>query len=131
MRILSTLALCFFALATLAESSPEDTSHRLPVKHVVLYKHGVGYFEHHGRVHGSQKHTLDCTTSQLNDVLKSLTAIDLGNGRVTDVSYNSTAPLNQRLNTLRLSLGEKTTTAEFLDALRGARVEVRNGPLTA
>jgi hypothetical protein len=131
MRIFSTLALCFFALATLAESSPEDASHRLPVKHVVLYKNGVGYFEHNGRVHGNQRVTIDFTTSQLNDVLKSLTAIDLGNGRVTDVSYNSTAPLNQRLNTLRLSLGEKTTTAEFLDALRGARIEVHSGPISA
>jgi hypothetical protein len=130
MRIFS-LALCFFALATLAESSPEDASHRLPVKHVVLYKNGVGYFEHNGRVHGNQRVTIDFTTSQLNDVLKSLTAIDLGNGRVTDVSYNSTAPLNQRLNTLRLSLGEKTTIAEFLDALRGARIEVHSGPISA
>ena len=131
MRIFSTLALCFLAFTTAAQSPPEDNSHRLPVRHVVLYKNGVGYFEHNGRVRGNQKVTIDFTTSQLNDVLKSLTTIDLGNGRITDVSYNSTAPLNQRLNTLRLSLGEKTTIAEFLDALRGARIEVRNGPLTA
>jgi hypothetical protein len=131
MRIFSTLALCFFALATHAQSTPEDNSHRLPVRHVVLYKNGVGYFEHDGRIRGNQKVTIDFTTSQLNDVLKSLTAIDLGNGRITDVSYNSTAPLNQRLNSLRLSIGEKTSIAEFLDALRGARIEVRNGPITA
>src|SRR5436190_10864403 len=131
MRIFSTLAICFFALATGAQSAPDDNSHRLPVRHVVLYKNGVGYFEHDGRVRGNQKVTIDFTTSQLNDVLKSLTTLDLGNGRVTDVSYNSTAPLNQRLNSLRLSLAEKTSTAEFLDALRGARIEARNGPITA
>src|SRR5262249_7044450 len=118
MRIFSPLALCFITLTALAQSAPDDGSHRLPVKHVVLYKNGVGYFEHDGRVRGNQQVTIDFTTSQLNDVLKSLTAIDLGNGRITDVSYNSTAPLNQRLNSLRLSLGEKTTTAAFLDALR-------------
>src|SRR5438874_11055464 len=131
MRIFSTLAICFFALATGAQSAPDDNSHRLPVRHVVLYKNGVGYFEHDGRVRGNQKVTIDFTTSQLNDVLKSLTTLDLGNGRVTDVSYNSTAPLNQRLNSLRLSVGENTTTAEFLSALRGARVEVRSGPISA
>ena len=131
MRIFSSLALCFTALAAFAQSAPEDASHRLPVKHVVLYKNGVGYFEHDGRVRGNQQVTIDFTTSQLNDVLKSLTAIDLGNGRVTDVSYNSTAPLNQRLNSLRLSLGEKTTITEFLGALRGARIEVRSGPISA
>jgi hypothetical protein len=78
-------------------------------------------------VHGSQTVTVAFTTAQLNDVLKSLTAIDLNGGRITDVSYNSTAPLEERLNTLQIPIGEKTTTAEFLDALRGARVEVRNG----
>jgi len=131
MRIFSPLALCFITVTALAQSAPDDASHRLPVKHVVLYKNGVGYFEHDGRVRGNQQVTIDFTTSQLNDVLKSLTAIDLGNGRITDVSYNSTAPLNQRLNSLRLSLGEKTTTAAFLDALRGARIEVHSGPMTA
>src|SRR5262249_5056259 len=63
----------------------------------------------------------------LNDVLKSLTVFELGKGRITGVSYNSTAPLEQRLGSLHLPVGEKPTTAQFLDALRGARLEVRNG----
>ncbi|HWC17750.1 MAG TPA: hypothetical protein VG498_12090, partial [Terriglobales bacterium] len=104
---------------------------RLPVRHVALYKNGVGYFEHDGKVHGNQTVTIAFTTAQLNDVLKSLTAIDLNGGRIADVSYNSTAPLEQRLNTLQLPIGEKTTTAEFLDALRGARVEVSSGSVSA
>lgn len=112
--------------AMIAAATPTATD-RLPVRHVALYKNGVGYFEHDGRVHGSQTVTIAFTTAQLNDVLKSLTAIDLNGGRITDVSYNSTAPLEERLNTLQIPIGEKTTTAEFLDALRGARVEVRNG----
>jgi hypothetical protein len=51
---------------------------RLPVKRVVLYKNGVGYFEHNARVHGNQELAIDFTTGQLNDVLKSLTVVDLG-----------------------------------------------------
>jgi hypothetical protein len=43
------------------------------------------------------------------------------------VDYNSEAPLARRLATLRLALGEKPTQAEFLGALRGARLEVRSG----
>jgi hypothetical protein len=80
-------------------------------------------------VHGNQTVTIAFTTSQLNDVLKSLTALDLNGGRIADVSYNSTAPLDERFNPLQIPIGEKTTTAEFLDALRGARVEVRNGAI--
>jgi hypothetical protein len=104
---------------------------RLPVRHVALYKNGVGYFQHDGRVRGNQTVTIAFTTAQLNDVLKSLTAIDLNGGRIADVSYNSTAPLDQRLNTLQIPIGQKTTTAEFLDALRGARVEIRNAGAVA
>ncbi|HWY71521.1 MAG TPA: DUF4139 domain-containing protein [Terriglobales bacterium] len=104
---------------------------RLPVRHVALYKNGVGYFQHDGRVRGNQTVTIAFTTAQLNDVLKSLTAIDLNGGRIADVSYNSTAPLDQRLNALQIPIGQKTTTAEFLDALRGARVEIRNAGAVA
>jgi len=97
----------------------------LPVRRVVLYKNGVGYFEHLGRVRGSQTVHIDFTSAQLNDVLKSLTALDLSGGRITGVDYNSEAPLARRLATLRLALGEKPSMADFLAALRGARVEVR------
>ena len=65
---------------------------KLPVRRVVLYKNGVGYFEHAGRVRGSQSVVIDFNTAQLNDVLQSLTALDLGDGRIADVSYNSEAP---------------------------------------
>ncbi len=118
-----------------APSEPREnansTAAKLPVRRVVLYKNGVGYFEHLGRVRGSQDVHVDFTSAQLNDVLKSLTVLDLSGGRITGVDYNSEAPLARRLATLRLSLGERPTTAEFLGALRGARLEVRsgNGPL--
>jgi len=108
-----------------------ESAARLPVTRVILYKNGVGYFEHAGHVRGSQDVNVDFTTAQLNDVLKSLTVLDLGKGRITGVSYNSTAPLERRLGMLRLPVGENPTTAQFLDALRGARVEVRSGGTSA
>lgn len=108
-----------------------DAAARLPVTRVILYKNGVGYFEHAGHVRGSQDVNVDFTTAQLNDVLKSLTVLDLGKGRITGVSYNSAAPLEKRLGSLRLPVGENPTTAQFLDALRGARVEIRSGSLSA
>jgi hypothetical protein len=116
-----------------AQATPgtNDSTARLPVKRVVLYKNGVGYFEHSARVHGNQDLAIDFTTAQLNDVLKSLTVVDLGEGRITGVRYNSIAPLDQRLKTLRLPFGEQVTRADFLAALRGARVEVRTGSATS
>ena len=110
-----------------SSDSSNPSTGKLPVRRVVLYKNGVGYFEHLGRVRGSQDVHVDFTSAQLNDVLKSLTVLDLSGGRITGVDYNSEAPLARRLATLRLALGEKPTTVEFLGALRGARLEVRNG----
>jgi hypothetical protein len=90
------------APATQRPTSPGN----LPVRRVILYKNGIGYFEHLGKVRGNATVAIDFNTSQLNDVLKTLTALDLGSGRVTGVSYNSEAPLAQRLGGLRLSVGE-------------------------
>jgi len=131
----SKIALLVFVGVSLAwaQSSRETngSGERLPVARVILYKNGVGYFEHAGKVRGNQDMNIDFTTAQLNDVLKSLTVLDLGKGRITGVSYNSTAPLERRLESLRLPVGESPTTASFLGALRGARLEVRSGPALA
>jgi hypothetical protein len=108
-------------------AAPAAAAAKLPVRRVVLYKNGVGYFEHVGRVRGSQSVTIDFNTAQLNDVLQSLTTLDLGGGRIADVSFNSEAPFAQRLGALTLPIGERTTLAELLGALRGARLEVRTG----
>jgi len=98
----------------------------LPVTRVSLYKNGVGFFEHTGRVSGDQAVTIDLTSAQLNDVLQSLTAIDLGGGRISGAGYNSTTPLDQQLKLLPLALGEAPTSVDFYNAIRGARVLVQS-----
>jgi hypothetical protein len=109
------------------ESAPETQAPDLPVRRVVLYKNGVGYFEHIGRVRGNQDIHIDFTSGQLNDALASLTVLDLDGGRISGVSYNSTAPFDRRLGALRLPLDEQTSVSKFLDALRGSRLEVSSG----
>ena len=112
-----------------AQDRPADASN-LPIKRVVLYKNGVGYFEHLGRVRDNQDVTVSFTSGQLNDVLKSLTVLDLNGGRITGVAYGSAAPVERQLGDLRIPTDDKTSLAEFLGALRGARLEVRNGSTT-
>lgn len=99
----------------------------LPVKRVVLYKNGVGYFEHLGRVRDAQNVDVSFTTGQLNDVLKSLTVLDLNGGRIRGVTYGSSAPRDRQFDELRLPVGERPSLTEFLGALRGAKIEVRSG----
>src|SRR5690349_11241499 len=119
-RLRRVLATATFTLAlSVAQGQPD--SNQLPVKRVVLYKNGVGYFEHVGRVRGNQEVNIPFTSGQLNDVLKSLTVLDLGGGRITGVGYGSSAPVERQIGDLRLPVDEKSSLTEFLGALRGAR----------
>lgn len=125
LRFLLFILLIPWALPS--QDRPSDASTNLPIKRVVLYKNGVGYFEHLGRVRDKQDVTVAFTSGQLNDVLKSLTVLDLNGGRITGVAYGSAAPVERELGDLRIPTSDKTSLAEFLSALRGARLEVRNG----
>ena len=102
----------------------------LPVKRVVLYKNGVGYFEHVGRVRDKQDVTISFTSGQLNDVLKSLTVLDLDGGKITGVGYGSSAPIEKQMGDLRLSIDHKSSLTDILGALRGGRLEVHSGTAT-
>jgi len=141
---ISALLLAFAVIATAqqpakptAKAAPRPEARaeaaaptQLPVTRVSLYKNGVGFFEHSGRVTGNQSVNIDFTTAQLNDVLQSLTAVDLNGGRIAGAGYNSTTPLEEQLKALPLALGEDPTAVDFYNAIRGARVEVRSGTAT-
>ncbi len=122
-----------FAQRPAAQSQQRPTNSgeadKLPVKRVVLYKNGVGYFEHLGRVRDNQDITIPFTSGQLNDVLKTLTVLDLDGGRISGVGYGSATPADRQLGDLRLPFDEKASLMEFLGALRGTRLEIRNGPM--
>ena len=118
------------ALLTLLTTIMAAQSVPLPVKRVVLYKNGVGYFEHLGPVHDKEDVTISFTSGQLNDVLKSLTVLDLSGGRIAGVAYGSAAPIDRQLGDLHLPVGDKSSLTEFLGALRGARLEVKSGTTT-
>ena len=113
-------------VAKVAAKSAEAPTSQLPGPRVSLYKNGVGFFEHSGHVIGNQPITIDFTSAQLNDVLQSLTAIDLNGGRISGAAYNSTTPLAQQLQALPLALTEDPTSTDLYDAIKGARVEVHS-----
>jgi len=91
----------------------------LPVKRVVLYKHGVGYFERSGEVPSGQTARLEFKPNEMNDVLKSLVLDEQGGGRVTGVRYDSAKPARSSL-----TVDNEVALAKFLDGLRGAKVDV-------
>ena len=123
-RIALALPLLSMAVVSAQQPAPSDAT-VLSVSRVILYKTGIGYFEHLATVTGNQSLAVQFTGDQLDDVLKSLTAVDLGDGRITGISYDSPTPTARRLQALRVPLAQNANTRQVLDALRGSRVEVR------
>ena len=48
----------------------------LPVRQVILYKHGVGFFQRSGELRAGETARLDFNAAEMNDVLKSLTIVE-------------------------------------------------------
>jgi hypothetical protein len=97
----------------------------LPVRQVVLYKHGVGYFERAGQLSPGESARLEFKASEMNDVLKSLTLEEQGGGKVSGVRYDSSEPLSQRLGEFPFQIGNGQPLSAVLDQLKGARVELK------
>ncbi|MCS6864952.1 MAG: hypothetical protein RMJ56_06180 [Gemmataceae bacterium] len=97
----------------------------LPIRRVVLYKHGVGYFERETQVVGDQSFSLSFKQREVSDVLKSLTVLDLHGGTVATVSYDSTTPIEQLLAEIALSIPDNGSLVGLLPQLKGARAAVK------
>jgi chaperonin cofactor prefoldin len=98
----------------------------LPVRQVVLYKHGVGFFERSGRLGSGESARLDFNASEMNDVLKSLTIEEKGGGKISGLRYDSMDPLGHKLAEFPFEIGDGGLPG-LLDHLRGARVELKVG----
>ena len=99
----------------------------LPVKQVVLYKHGVGFFERSGRLGPGESARLDFKAAEMNDVLKSLTVMEKGGGKISGLRYDSMDPLSHKLAEFPFQIGESQPLAGMLDQLKGARLELKFG----
>ena len=94
----------------------------VPVKQVVLFSSGVGYFEHFGTVKGDGTAELRFKTDQINDVLKSLVLQDLDKGQVGTVTYPSQEPLTKTLKSFQVDITTNPPLADLLNELRGAKI---------
>jgi hypothetical protein len=118
MKRLSTAILGMAALAASAD---------LPVKQVVLYKHGVGYFERSGTLGPGESARLEFNAAEMNDVLKSLTISERGGGKVSGLRYDAMDPLSHRLADFPFQIGGSQPLSAMLDQLKGARLELKFG----
>jgi hypothetical protein len=97
----------------------------LPVTQVVLYKHGLGFFERAGTLGPGESARLDFDAAEMNDVLKSLTVEERGGGKVSGLRYDSLDPLSHTLAQFPFQIGGAQPLSGMLDQLKGARLELR------
>jgi len=106
----------------------QNAANQLPIRRVILYSNGVAYVERRGMVSGNAEINLSFKQSQVDDVLKSMVVLDLGQGKVGAVSYNSSAPVGSRMAEIPFSVGALTAEggglAGVLAQLQGAKVAV-------
>lgn len=104
---------------------------QLPIRRVILYSNGVAYIERRGLVNGNAQIDLSFKQSQVDDVLKSMVVLDLNDGKIGAVSYNSSAPASERTAEIPFSVQASSNDgggiAGVLSQLQGAKVAVTSG----
>ena len=147
-RSLLLVVVCVFSITASAQTrrvsrtaSPatntNSNTQTLPIRRVILYSNGVAYIERRGTITGHAEINLSFKQSQVDDVLKSMVVLDLGQGRIGAVSYNSSAPPAARLADIPFSIEPGTNgdaqggLAGILRQLQGAQVLVSTATRSA
>lgn len=102
---------------------------QLPIRRVTLYSNGMVYIERRGVVSGNAEINLSFKQSQIDDVLKSMVVLDLGQGQVGAVSYNSSVPVSAQTSEIPFNMESSAEDssgglAGVLTQLQGAKVAV-------
>ena len=118
LAVLFALAL---PLAARAEGPKKTT---LPLKKVVLFSSGVGFFELSGKVQDDAAVEMKFNVDDINDLLKSMVVQDLDGGQVSTVTYGSKDPITKTLKSFSIDLTTNPTLADLLRQVRGERVVV-------
>lgn len=98
----------------------------LPIRRMILYKHGVGYFERRGELAGSELR-LSFPRAAMDDVLKSLVALDLGAGQVHGVDFETPEDRAAQIARGSIHLSDNRSLLDLLRDLRGRRVRLHMG----
>ncbi|MEM9215563.1 MAG: hypothetical protein AAGD25_14615 [Cyanobacteria bacterium P01_F01_bin.150] len=96
----------------------------LPVQRMVLYKHGVGFFERFGALTDSNQVELTFKKEEMNDVLKSLAAFPQGDGQVVTISYETPEDKQAALAKAPIRLSQDEALLDLLRSLRGRKLRL-------
>ncbi|WXG41680.1 MAG: hypothetical protein WED07_13110 [Candidatus Freyarchaeum deiterrae] len=94
----------------------------IPLKRVVLFKHGLGYFERIGKVNGDDEFKISFDEKEINDVLKSLSAIDYGGGKISAVDYEAAQETSRLLEKVGIQIPVEDSLTSLLKQMMGVKI---------
>lgn len=93
----------------------------LPITHMTLYKHGVGFFTRRAKLSGEEVR-LSFRVEEMNDILKSLTVLSWDGGQVLGIDYATPQSREERLAGCSIRLDDDRSLRDLLVSLRGRQV---------
>ena len=107
-----------------ADDKKPSSKAAVPLKKIVLYNAGVGFFEHRGEVTGNTNLDLQFKVNNINDLLKSMVVQDRDGGQISAISYGSRDPVTKALKSFAIDLTKNPTLSQLLAQVRGEQVEI-------
>lgn len=102
----------------------------IPLTKVVLYKHGMGYFERCGKVAGPTTIDLYCPQAAIDDMLKSLLILNLGGGRTGAATYDSSKTEDMRFAEFGIDIRGCRGLVDLIGLLKGTPVTITSSGQT-
>jgi hypothetical protein len=126
--VISVMALCLTVpYMSMAETAKTADDGLLSLRKVVLFNSGVGYFELGGHIPAGDKVDLHFSTKQMNDLLKSLTVLNLSSGKISSIVYDSQKTTAQQLRDYSFQLRKDEGLPQMLSQFQGSRIRLLNG----
>ena len=100
---------------------------QLVLNQVTLFNNGVGYFQLGGNVMAGEEIRLHVKSNQMNDLLKSLTVINLSGGQVSSIVYDNDKTIARKLDEFNFHLQKEQGLPHILRQLQGSEIEVLTG----
>ncbi len=98
---------------------------QLPIKRIIFYKHGVGFFEREGELENVHELKLSFKKKDMDDLLKSLVVLDKHpEGGVLSISYDTPEDISKLLAERSINLSKEHSLVDLLASLRGFAIEI-------
>ena len=128
------MALATAFILLMAAEKPASANRNMPandepllLRHVTLFNNGVGYFQLGGKVMAGDDIRLRVKKSQMNDLLKSLTVLNLTGGQVSSIVYDNDKTVAQKLGEFNFQLRNNEGLPQILKQLQGSEIRVLTG----